>query len=82
MTADLLGGREMVRVRVGQVALEVRVANHLGQVGARLGVTQERLRPEDDELRNAYQSAPNEATRERRTGLRKSRWIWRRRTWN
>ena len=40
----------MIGVWVGQVALEVRFADHLRQLRARLRMTQKRFRPEDDEL--------------------------------
>ena len=52
MAADILRRDEALGVRGGQVALERRLAEHLGQVRARLGVAQERLGEEHDELKD------------------------------
>ena len=52
MPPDLLGSDQVFGVGVGDVALEVRLARHLGEVGAGLGVTEKRFREEEDELEN------------------------------
>ena len=49
MAADIFGCDHVLRVSIGEVALEVGVANHLRELRASLGVTEKRLREEDDE---------------------------------
>ena len=50
VAADLLRRDQVLGMRVGNVTLEVRVANHLRELGASLRVTKERLREEEDKL--------------------------------
>lgn len=50
MAADLLGGNQVLRVRVGNVADELGVADHIRQLRAGSGVTEEGFREEEDEL--------------------------------
>ena len=49
MAADVFGSDHSLRVGLGDVALEVRVADHLRELRAGLGVAEERLGEEDDE---------------------------------
>lgn len=50
MFPDLFGSGQAFGVRVGDVALEVCVTNHLGQIRTGFWMAQETLREEDDEL--------------------------------
>ena len=47
---DLLGLDQVLGVGLGDVALEVGLTDHLGEVGAGLGVTEEVFREENDQL--------------------------------
>ena len=49
VATDLFRSDQVLRVGLGEVALEVSVANHLRQLRARLGMTEKRLREEDNE---------------------------------
>ena len=49
VAADLFRSDQVLRVGLGEVALEVSVADHLRQLRARLGMAEERLREEDNE---------------------------------
>lgn len=49
VAADVFGSNQLLRVGLGDVALEVGVADHLRKFGTCLGMTEEGFREEDDE---------------------------------
>ena len=49
VAADLFRSDQVLRMGLGEVALEVSVTDHFRQLRPRLGMTEERLREEDNE---------------------------------
>ena len=56
VSPDLLGLDQVLGMRIRDVALEVGVADHIGEVRASFGVTEERFREEEDELEKVLAS--------------------------